>query len=175
MCGEGKGRLEREAKALAQVSHPNVITIYEVDVIDDRVVLALEFVSGKTLKQLIGSKNVAGSSSGAALKVPARSSGLLVASARWSPTRASVGRPHRPTTLGRGAGGPGRGAGDPRPVGDGADARHLYDWHQGGRRHAAALGCSAQVRGVRLGETGSTDDGAPLRMSSLAQTAQTHP
>jgi len=54
---EGKGdrtrrqeRLVREAKAMAKLSHPNVGAIYDVGVHGDQVFLAMEFLSGGTLR-----------------------------------------------------------------------------------------------------------------------------
>jgi eukaryotic-like serine/threonine-protein kinase len=43
-------RLRREAQALARLSHPNVITVYDVGVDEGRVFIAMEFVAGGTLK-----------------------------------------------------------------------------------------------------------------------------
>jgi len=43
------GRLLREAKALAQLSHPNVVAVHDVGEHEGRVYLAMEFVEGKTL------------------------------------------------------------------------------------------------------------------------------
>lgn len=43
-------RFLREAKALARISHPNVLTVHEVEEIGEQVIIALEFVSGGTLK-----------------------------------------------------------------------------------------------------------------------------
>jgi serine/threonine protein kinase/tetratricopeptide (TPR) repeat protein len=61
---EGKGdrarrqeRLVREAKAMAKLSHPNVGAIYDVGVHGDHVFLAMEFLSGGTLRDWIGERN----------------------------------------------------------------------------------------------------------------------
>ncbi len=42
-------RTLQEARALARVSHPNVVSIYEVGQSDDRVYIAMEYVDGGTL------------------------------------------------------------------------------------------------------------------------------
>lgn len=46
-------RFEREAKALAALNHPNIVTIYSLEVEGDRRFLTMEYVEGKTLAQLI--------------------------------------------------------------------------------------------------------------------------
>ncbi|MCE9575119.1 MAG: serine/threonine protein kinase [Deltaproteobacteria bacterium] len=45
----GVARAAREAKVLARLSHPNVITVYEVGVHADRLYIAMEYVDGQSL------------------------------------------------------------------------------------------------------------------------------
>jgi tetratricopeptide (TPR) repeat protein len=44
-----RARLLREAKAMASVSHPNVVGVHDVGAVGDRVFIAMEFVEGGTL------------------------------------------------------------------------------------------------------------------------------
>ncbi len=46
-----KARMVREAQALAKLSHPNVITVHDVDMHDDRLFIAMEYVEGQTIAQ----------------------------------------------------------------------------------------------------------------------------
>ncbi len=47
---DGRQRLLREARALAQLNHPHVIQVYEVGLVGEQVFLAMEFVDGPTLR-----------------------------------------------------------------------------------------------------------------------------
>ncbi|MEM6295081.1 MAG: serine/threonine-protein kinase [Myxococcota bacterium] len=48
---EGRIRFEQEARAMAALSHPNVVAVYDVEVVDDDdVVLVMEFVNGPSLR-----------------------------------------------------------------------------------------------------------------------------
>jgi TolB-like protein/predicted Ser/Thr protein kinase len=53
-----KTRFKREAQAAAILNHPNVITIHEVAEYETRPFMAMEYVEGKSLKDLIGQKNL---------------------------------------------------------------------------------------------------------------------
>src|SRR6202008_1354388 len=47
-------RFRREAKALAQLDHPNIVTIHTVEESDGIHFLTMQLVEGQTLDQLIG-------------------------------------------------------------------------------------------------------------------------
>ncbi len=46
-----KARLIREAQALAQLSHPNVVAVHDAGAFEDDVFIAMELVEGKTLDE----------------------------------------------------------------------------------------------------------------------------
>jgi serine/threonine protein kinase/tetratricopeptide (TPR) repeat protein len=50
---ERRKRFEREAKAIAALKHPNIVTIYSVEEADAVHFISMEFVEGRTLSDLI--------------------------------------------------------------------------------------------------------------------------
>jgi serine/threonine protein kinase len=47
----GEARMIREARAMAQLSHPNVVAVYDVEDSDGELTLAMELVEGRTLHE----------------------------------------------------------------------------------------------------------------------------
>src|SRR5580765_7041606 len=45
------GRVQREARAIAKLSHPNVIAVHDVGTVEGRTFLAMEFAEGGTLRE----------------------------------------------------------------------------------------------------------------------------
>lgn len=50
---EFKEKFRQEAKAVAKLSHPNVVSIYDIVVDEDKIYLVMEIVEGETLKDII--------------------------------------------------------------------------------------------------------------------------
>jgi serine/threonine-protein kinase len=50
---ERLARFEKEARTVASLNHPNIVTIYSVERVDELYFLAMEFVDGPTLAELI--------------------------------------------------------------------------------------------------------------------------
>ena len=53
---EGRARTLREARALARLSHPNVVHVYQVGEVDDEIYVAMEFLTGPTLRAWLAAK-----------------------------------------------------------------------------------------------------------------------
>src|SRR5262249_4192834 len=50
-AGDWQGRLLREARAMAKLSHPNVVTVHDVVVHDDQLFIAMELIEGVSLRE----------------------------------------------------------------------------------------------------------------------------
>ena len=51
-------RFAREARAAGRLHHPNIVTVFDVGEHEDRPFIAMEYVSGETLAQLIGRRAI---------------------------------------------------------------------------------------------------------------------
>ena len=52
---ESNLRFKREAQSAGSLSHPNIVTIYDVGVHENKTFIAMEYVEGKTLREVITS------------------------------------------------------------------------------------------------------------------------
>ncbi|MEE8404165.1 MAG: serine/threonine-protein kinase, partial [candidate division Zixibacteria bacterium] len=50
---ELRNRFEREARAVARLNHPNIVTIFEVGLFNERPFFAMEYLKGNTIADLI--------------------------------------------------------------------------------------------------------------------------
>src|SRR5437763_15565162 len=48
-------RFEREAKSAGRLNHPNIVTIYDVGKFDDVAYIAMEFLDGQTVREILDS------------------------------------------------------------------------------------------------------------------------
>lgn len=55
---EFKSRFEHEAKAAASLAHPNIITVHELGEHEGRLFIAMQYVAGSTLEDLISSDSL---------------------------------------------------------------------------------------------------------------------
>ena len=58
LSGTFAARLLREARAVASLSHPNVVAIFDVGESDGRLYFAMEYVVGSSLRSLVGSSEL---------------------------------------------------------------------------------------------------------------------
>ena len=64
---ERRERFEREARAVAALNHPNIVTIYSVEEAGGTPFLTMELVEGRTLGEAIPDKGLSGNSISRAL------------------------------------------------------------------------------------------------------------
>jgi serine/threonine protein kinase len=55
VVAEMKVRFVREAKSAGRLNHPNIVTIYDVDVAGEVAFIAMEYLEGRSLRQLLDS------------------------------------------------------------------------------------------------------------------------
>jgi eukaryotic-like serine/threonine-protein kinase len=55
-ASQGRARLAREARAMASITHPNVIDIYDVGIHGNAVFFAMELVEGTTFKRWLAQR-----------------------------------------------------------------------------------------------------------------------
>ncbi len=55
---EEKQRFIHEAKAASALNHPNIATIYEIDEADGQMFIAMEYIEGKSLQEIVGARHV---------------------------------------------------------------------------------------------------------------------
>ncbi|MGB2980434.1 MAG: serine/threonine-protein kinase, partial [Candidatus Zixiibacteriota bacterium] len=53
-----KARFKREARAAAGLNHPNIITVHEVAEYENQPFIAMEYVEGQSLKEVITGKDL---------------------------------------------------------------------------------------------------------------------
>lgn len=53
---ESRKRFLREARLASALDHPNICTIYEIAEVDNQYFIAMQYIPGKTLKKVIGTK-----------------------------------------------------------------------------------------------------------------------
>ncbi len=53
-----RDRFAREARAAGRLHHPNIVTVFDVGEHENRPFIAMEYVSGETLAQLIGRRAI---------------------------------------------------------------------------------------------------------------------
>lgn len=53
-----KARFVQEAKAASALNHPNIVTVHDIDQLDGLDFILMEYISGKTLREIIPYKDM---------------------------------------------------------------------------------------------------------------------
>ena len=59
---DARSRFIREARSLSSLSHPHVATVYEVDDVDGKLFIAMEYLAGGTLRSKVAAAKASGTS-----------------------------------------------------------------------------------------------------------------
>src|SRR5215210_429663 len=51
-----KTRFVQEARAASSINHPNIVTIYEIGETDEHAYIVMEYIEGRTLRNLIATR-----------------------------------------------------------------------------------------------------------------------
>ena len=57
-AAEYEARFYQEAKAAGQLSHPNIVTIYDIGKCDDLAYMAMEYLEGRELRAILGAESL---------------------------------------------------------------------------------------------------------------------
>jgi len=74
---EAKPRFVHEAKAASSLNHPNITTIHEIEEVEDECFICMEYIEGKSLKQLIKEREIEGWDMGKIIDVSIQIAGGL--------------------------------------------------------------------------------------------------
>jgi serine/threonine protein kinase/Flp pilus assembly protein TadD len=55
---ESKARFVHEAQAASALNHPNITTIYEIDEVNQKCFISMEYIEGKSIKELVKEKTL---------------------------------------------------------------------------------------------------------------------
>ena len=110
-------RFLREMRAFARLSHPNIVTAYDADEVDDTLFLVMEYVEGVTLADLVAEGVPPGGGAGQRLHPPGRPGPAARPREGHGPSRHQAVEP-APGPQGRGGQDPRPGPGPPRSRGE---------------------------------------------------------
>ncbi len=51
--GDHLERFQREAQSIAKLHHPNIVQVHDFDLLDNRMFMVMEFIDGRSLKEIL--------------------------------------------------------------------------------------------------------------------------